>query len=101
MFHHVFFWLKNSDDRDALIAGLESLRAIPQIRALHIGIPAATEQRDVVESGFAVSELMQFDSPADQKAYQDHPLHLRFVEQCGHLWSRVVVYDVEPICSSR
>jgi len=100
MFHHVFFWLKNDDsaqDREALITGLNSLRAIAQIRALHIGVPAATEQRDVVEGGFSVSELMQFDSLADQKAYQDHPIHLRFVEECGHLWSKVVVYDVEMV----
>ncbi|MEC7471585.1 MAG: Dabb family protein, partial [Pseudomonadota bacterium] len=26
-------------------------------------------------------------------AYQTHPLHVKFVEQCSHLWSKVVVYD--------
>jgi hypothetical protein len=94
--HQVFFWLKNpgsADDRDALVAGLRTLAAIAVIRELHIGIPADTEARDVVDSSFSVSELMVFGSVADQKAYQDHPLHLAFVESCGHLWERVVVYD--------
>lgn len=100
MIHHVLFWLndpQSTSDRDRLIAGLETLRAIPEIRSLEIGIPAATEQRDVVSSDFAVSELMRFDSLADQKIYQDHPLHQRFIAECAHLWSKVVVYDVEAL----
>ncbi|MDP1027522.1 Dabb family protein [Sphingomonas sp. KR1UV-12] len=94
--HHVFFWLKNpgsAADRDALIAGLGTLRAIPVIRDLRIGVPAATEDRSVVDSSYSVSELMVFDSVADQARYQDHPVHQRFVATCGHLWDRVVVYD--------
>lgn len=96
MVHHVFFWLKNPNsqaDRDALIAGLKTLRAIPHIRELRIGVPAATEQRDVVESGYGVSELMVFDSVEDQRRYQEHPIHKAFVAQCEKLWDRVVVYD--------
>jgi Stress responsive A/B Barrel Domain len=94
--HQVFFWLNrpgNPDDRAALVAGLRTLDAVPQVRALHIGTPAPTEAREVVDASFDVSELMEFASAADQKAYQDHPLHLAFVAECGHLWARVVVYD--------
>jgi hypothetical protein len=94
--HQVFFWLKNPGsqaDRDKLIAGLKTLRAIPQIRELRIGVPAPTEQRSVVDSSFAVSELMVFDSVEDQRRYQEHPIHLKFVEACSGLWERVVVYD--------
>jgi hypothetical protein len=94
--HQVFFWLKNpqsTDDRDALIEGLRTLSDIPVIRELHIGLPADTEARDVVDGSFSVSELMVFDSVADQKAYQDHPLHQAFVAACEHLWERVIVYD--------
>jgi hypothetical protein len=94
--HQVFFWLKSPGsvgDREALIKGLQTLAAIPVMRELHIGIPADTEARDVVDGSFSVSELMVFDTVADQKAYQDHPLHLAFVEGCSHLWERVIVYD--------
>ena len=80
-------------DRAQLIAGLESLKSIGVIRSLHIGVPASTEKRDVVDNSYDVSELMTFDTVADQKAYQDHPLHQAFVAKCEHLWSKVVVYD--------
>ena len=94
--HHVFFWLKDAGstaDRDRLIAGLRTLAAIPVIRALHIGVPADTEARDVVDGSWQVSELMFFDTVADQKAYQDHPIHRKFVADCEPLWRKVVVYD--------
>jgi hypothetical protein len=94
--HHVFFWLKNPAspaDRDRLIAGLRTLRGIPEIRELRIGVPAATEQRSVVDSSYQVSELMVFDSVEDQRRYQEHPIHKAFVAACEGLWERVVVYD--------
>ena len=94
--HQVFFWLKNSgsaEDRDKLIAGLRKLRAIPEIKELHIGVPADTEARSVVDSSFAVSELMLFESKKAQLAYQLHPLHKAFVAECEPLWSKVIVYD--------
>ncbi|VXC72674.1 Dabb family protein [Sphingomonas sp. 8AM] len=94
--HHVFFWLKDptsTADRDRLVAGLRTLAAIPVIRALHIGVPADTEARDVVDGSYQVSELMFFDSVPDQKAYQDHPIHQKFVADCEPLWRKVTVYD--------
>jgi hypothetical protein len=96
LIHHVFFWLKNAGSRaarDQLIAGLKPLRGIEVIQQLHIGVPASTEKRDVVDNSYDVSELMVFKSVEDQKLYQDHPLHLKFVKDCGHLWAKVVVYD--------
>lgn len=98
--HHVFFWLKNpgsATDREALIAGLRGLAKVPVIRSLQIGVPASTEQRDVVDSSFDVSELMEFDSVEDQKVYQDHPVHQDFVAKHAHLWAKVVVYDMRTV----
>jgi hypothetical protein len=98
--HHVFFWLKRAgsvEDRDQLIAGLRGLAKIPVIRSLQIGVPASTEQREVVDSSFDVSELMLFDSVADQAIYQDHPIHKEFVAKCAHLWRKVVVFDMVTI----
>jgi len=94
--HHALFWLKSpgsKQDTARLIEGLETLRQIDAIRALHIGVPASTEKRDVVDSSFDVSEVMFFDDVAAQNAYQSHPLHKKFVEDCSHLWRQVVVYD--------
>ena len=94
--HHVFFWLKNPEstaDRDALIEGVRGLAAIPTVRALHVGVPADVEPRPVVDSSYSVSELMFFDTLADQNAYQVHPLHQAFIARCSPLWARVLVYD--------
>jgi hypothetical protein len=96
LIHHVFFWLKNAGsqaDRDLLILGLRTLKTIDAVRQLHIGVPASTEKRDVVDNSYDVSELMFFDSVEDQARYQVHPLHLDFVKTYGHLWEKVVVYD--------
>lgn len=94
--HHVFFWLKNpgsKDDLAKLIAGVKSLEKIETIRSIHVGVPASTEKRDVVDNSYSVSELMFFDDTAGQKTYQDHPIHQKFIADCSHLWERVVVYD--------
>ncbi len=96
--HHVFFWLKNPDsveDRNKLIEGLKTLLAVKAISKLHIGVPASTEKRDVVESSWQVSELMFFETVEAQKTYQDHPVHQAFVKNYSHLWQKVVVYDME------
>ncbi len=94
--HHAIFWLKNPSsvaDRDKLVAGVKSLGKIETIKMLHVGIPASTEKREVVDNSFAVSEIMFFDNEKDQKTYQDHPIHQQFIKDHSHLWERVVVYD--------
>jgi hypothetical protein len=94
--HHVFFWLKNpnsAEDLRKLIAGLQMLAKIEVVRAIHIGVPASTEKRAVVDASFSASEILFFDDIAGQNTYQEHPLHKRFVAECSHLWERVVVYD--------
>jgi hypothetical protein len=94
--HHVFFWLKNpgsTADRDRIIEGLKTLRKIPAIKELRIGVVASTEKRDVVDNSWAVSELMFFEDLAGQKVYQDHPIHQQFIKDCSQLWDKVIVYD--------
>jgi Stress responsive A/B Barrel Domain len=94
--HHVFFWLKNPDSKEdlaKLLAGLQTLRNIETIRKIHIGVPASTEKRPVVDSSYHASELMFFDDLAGQKVYQDHAIHQKFIADCSHLWDKVIVYD--------
>ncbi len=68
--HHVFFWLKNRDSKEdlaKLLDGLRTLEKIETIRKLHIGVPASTEKRDVVDNSYQASELMFFDDTAGKK----------------------------------
>jgi hypothetical protein len=93
--HHVYFWLKNADskaDRDKLVEGLTKLSKVTTIQNFHIGKPADTN-RDVIETGYAISWFTQFANAKDQERYQTDPVHLKFIEECSHLWSKVVVYD--------
>jgi hypothetical protein len=94
--HHVFFWLKNPESRtdlSKLLAGLRTLEQIESVRSIHIGVPASTEKRSVVDSTYSASELLFFDDVAGQNVYQEHPVHKQFVADCSHLWDRVLVYD--------
>lgn len=94
--HTVFFWLKNPDslaDKNKLIEGLKTLAAIKAVKAIHIGVPASTEKRDVVVNSYQVSELLMFDTVEDEKAYQADPIHKAFVDNYSHLWQKVEVYD--------
>ena len=94
-YHHVFFWLENpakKEDRDKLIEGLTKLSAVKTIQRFHIGKPASTN-RDVIDSSYSVSWLLEFANDADQASYQTDPIHLKFVADCKHLWKKVVVYD--------
>ncbi len=93
--HHVYFWLKNSgnaEDRNKLVAGLQKLSKATTIKQFHIGKPANTN-REVIDSSYAISWMLVFDNDADQATYQTDPIHLKFIEECSHLWSKVVVYD--------
>jgi hypothetical protein len=94
--HHVFFWLKNpssQEDLKKLIAGVKTLEKIETIRMLHVGVPADTEKRPVVDNSYSVSELILFDDLKGQSTYQDHPIHKKFIEDCSSLWEKVIVYD--------
>ena len=94
--HMVYFWLKDptsTEDKQKLIDGLQALRAIPQVHSLHIGVPANTLKRDVIDNSFDVSELMFFESVEAQDEYQLHPIHKKFIADCAHLWREVVVRD--------
>lgn len=93
--HHVYFWLKNAnskEDHARLLKGLQSLTKIEVIKTSHIGIPADTN-REVIDRSYQFSLLLIFDNRKDQDVYQSHPVHLKFVEECAHLWTKVIVYD--------
>lgn len=93
--HHVFFWLKepnNAEARKQFELGLQNLIKVPLIQTSHIGRPVESP-RDVVDDSFTYSYMTFFKNKADQDTYQTHPIHLKFIEDCQHLWEKVIVYD--------
>jgi hypothetical protein len=94
--HHVYFWLKepkNEAHKKQLVKALNDLLEVKTIKVSHIGFPAGTESRDVVDHSYSVSYMVMFDSQADQDSYQVDPIHTKFVEENSHLWNKVIVYD--------
>ena len=93
--HHVFFWLKDPKDEEAreqFEKGLQELIRVPQIQSYHIGTPVESP-REVVDDSFTYSYMVFFKNKEDQNVYQTHPIHLKFIEDCQHLWQKVIVYD--------
>jgi Stress responsive A/B Barrel Domain len=93
--HHVYFWLNNpesEEDLTKLATGLKKLSSVKTIKQFHIGEPAKTH-RNVIDRSYSLSWLLIFENADDQEEYQVDPIHLNFVKECSHLWSRVVVYD--------
>lgn len=93
--HHVFFWLKKpvtGETRVKFELGLKNLVTIEKIVGMHLGTPASTN-RGVIDNSYSYSLLLTFKTKEDQDIYQTHPTHLKFIEDCGDLWERVVVYD--------
>lgn len=93
--HQVYFWLKNPDnsaERSRLLEGLNGLAYIEPKILFHVGIPASTN-RSVIDTTYSFSLLITFNDLEEQEVYQKHPIHLKFVEDCSSLWSKVVIYD--------
>jgi inactivated superfamily I helicase len=48
----------------------------------------------VIDQSYAWGLVEHFDSLADHDVYQEHPLHLEFLERFQQAWERVQVYDM-------
>jgi hypothetical protein len=95
--HQVYFWLKNPEDRQKLIDGVNTLKKIKTVRQIHVGIVAGTEKRDIIDTSWGVSLLLFFDDIAGEAIYQTDPIHLDFVKNYSSMWTKVVIYDAEMV----
>lgn len=99
--HVVYFWLKNpasAEDRAVFEKSLTTfIKSSKFAKTYHIGIPAATPQRPVVDASYTYNLIVTFDTLEDQEGYQTEPVHLQFIEECKDLWEKVVVYDSQKL----
>ena len=97
LIHTVLFWLNNPEsqkDRVAFETAIQKLMATnPQGVQSHLGKPAKTSEREVVDNSYTYLYLITFSSIEAEAAYQTDPTHLKFIEEAKHLWKKVVVYD--------
>lgn len=91
--HMVFFWLKDTTDVDEFIKSIsEFVAQVEVVKGYHLGKPAMTP-REVVDNSYGVSLVVTFDSKEDQDIYQNHPVHVQYVEDNKDKWTKVQIYD--------
>ena len=93
--HHVFFWLKEPGNSDAVAkfeSGLKNLVTIDAIQMYHLGKPAET-RREIIDSSYHYSLLVIFKDKKAHDIYQKHPTHDNFRNIAHELAAKVMIYD--------
>ena len=96
LYHCVYFWLKpelTAAQRAEFRRGVETLKGIKCAEKVSVGVPAGTTKRPVIDRSYDVALIVECRDVAAEAAYQVDPIHLAFVENCKHLWTRVQIYD--------
>ena len=95
--HIVFFWLKKQNNKEDRAAFEQAIRKLintnQQAIESHLGGPAASEERDVVDNSFTYCYTMGFQNEEAQRLYQTDQTHLKFIKEAKHLWAKVRVHD--------
>ena len=93
--HHVLFWLRpdiTEEHKADFREGLESLKNIETVKSAYIGSPIPTE-RAVVDGTYTFSLLATFDDLAGYDIYQNHIIHLTFLNDFKSFFEKVLIYD--------
>ncbi len=93
--HSVYFWLKpelTDTEKEQFWAGVRSLTTIESVRHGYVGTPAATD-RPIIDRSYSCALIVIFDDDAGHEAYQVHPVHDKFRDECAPFWTKVLIYD--------
>jgi hypothetical protein len=94
--HIVFFTLAESNDanRSRLIEACKKyLDKHEGVVYFGVGVNAPEYDRPVNDRDYDVALHLVFETARHQDAYQTHPRHVKFVEECKGLWKKVRVFD--------
>jgi hypothetical protein len=98
MFSHiVIFWTDPADPNAADQVAANAAKYLPTVPGVvnfHVG-KMVRSHRGVVDQSYQVGLNIQFETKQAQDEYQDHPVHLEFVEKSKAFFNKVVVYDFE------
>jgi hypothetical protein len=96
--HTVIFWLKkelSAQDKEMFYQELEKLGMIESVHQLHIGSPAATTKRPVIDHSYDFCLTVILENISAHDLYQQDPIHLNFIEKCAQMWDKVKIYDAD------
>jgi hypothetical protein len=94
--HNVYFALHDASEpsRQKLLSACKQyLQSHPGIVSFSCGTLAAELRRPVNDRDFDVSLHIVFATQADHDRYQEHPLHVQFVQENKPTWKKVRVFD--------
>jgi hypothetical protein len=94
--HIVFFSLAqpNDENRAKLVEGCKKyLDKHDGVVYFGVGVNAPEYNREVNDRDYDVALHLVFETAKHQDAYQTHPRHVKFVEECQGLWDKVRVFD--------
>ena len=95
--HCVYFWLRediSNEGEQRFLEGLQSLTTIDTVANSYVGTPADTD-RPVIERSYSYALVAVFDDKQAHDAYQEHPVHDDFRDDCAEYWTNVRIYDFE------
>tara|TARA_A200000159_G_C7165281_1_gene273057 strand:- start:53 stop:352 length:300 start_codon:yes stop_codon:yes gene_type:complete len=96
--HTVIFWLKKdlSEDQKVVFTNeVKTLGEIPSVESFHLGTPAPTPKRPVIEDSYDYAITVVLKDMNAHDDYQMDPIHLDFIDKCKDMWERVVIYDAD------
>lgn len=94
--HNVFFSMKDASPaaQERLVAACQRyLKNHQGVVFFAAGTLAQEFAREVNDRDFQVGLHVVFASKADHDRYQDHPEHLKFIEEQKENWAKVRVFD--------
>ncbi len=94
--HIVFFTLAESNDvnRAKLVAACKKYLSNHEgVVYFGVGVREPQNDRPVNDRDYDAVLHLVFETAKDQDAYQTHPQHLKFVDECKGLWKQVRVFD--------
>lgn len=94
--HMVFFTLAEANDanRAQLVEACKKyLDKHEGVVYFSVGVRAPEYDRPVNDRDYDVALHLVFKTAQEQDAYQTHPRHVKFVEECKSLWKQVRVFD--------
>ena len=93
--HSVYFRLRDDltpNERQRFERGIRSLAAIDAVAEGHVGTPAGTD-RAIIDRGYTHALILAFPDQRAHDAYQVHPVHDRFRDECAGYWSGIRIFD--------
>ena len=96
--HTVIFWLKNNlsdEKRNTFFKKVATLGTIPSVEDFHLGTPAQTPKRPVIDDSYDCAVTVVLQDLAAQDQYQIDTIHQEFIDTCSSFWERVVIYDAD------